>query len=103
MQEIFNRQQTKLDISRETLPKVLMIVESSQKASEKLQISLGMLSTESKSTQKTLIGLTTSFQNYSKDMEKQIRNLTLKNEILFYTVIGLAIFTVIKAFATWPP
>lgn len=103
LQEIFNRQQTKLDSSQTVLPKVLQIVEGSQKTSEKLQVSLGMLSRDSKKNQETLTGLTTSFQNYSKDMEKQVKKLAIKNEILFYTVLGLAIYTVVKALVAWPP
>lgn len=103
LQEIFNRQQTKLDSSQTVLPKVLQIVEGSQKTSEKLQVSLGMLSRDSRSNQETLIGLTSSFQNYSKDMEKQIKKLAIKNEILFYTVLGLAIYTVIRSLVAWPP
>lgn len=103
LQEIYNRQQTKLDLSLTSLPKVLAIVESSQKTSEKLQISLGTLSKESKENQETLTGLTSSFQSYSGDMEKQVRNLTIKNEILFYTVLALVLFTAIKSIATWPP
>ena len=103
LQEIFNRQQTKLELSLTNLPKVLTIVESSQKTSEKLQISLGLLSEESKSNQETLIGLRSSFLSYSSGMEKQIRKLTIKNEILFYTVLGLVIFTAIKSLVSWPP
>lgn len=103
LQEIFNRQQTKLDLSLTSLPKVLMIVENSQKTSEELQISLGTLSKDSKENQETLTGLTSSFQSYSAGMEKQIRSLTIKNDILFYTVLGLAIFTIIKSFTSWPP
>ena len=103
LQEIFSRQQTKLDSSQTVLPKVLQIVEGSQKTSEKLQVSLGMLSRDSRSNQETLIGLTSSFQNYSSGMEKQVKKLAMKNEILFYTVLGLAIYTVIKALVAWPP
>lgn len=103
LQGIFNRQQTKLDSSQTILPKVLQIVERSQKTSEEQQISLGVLSRDWKSTQGTLIGLTNSFQSYSADMEKQVRKLQLKNEILFYTVIALTIITVFKSLEAWPP
>jgi hypothetical protein len=103
LQEIFNRQQTKLEQSQTVLPKVLQIVESSQKTSEKLQISLGMLSKDSKSNQETLTGLTTSFQSFSRGMEKEMKSLKVQNKVLLYTVAALVVIEVVKAFVSAPP